>query len=526
MSVRRVGAITGLMLLFLFAVLLRVTGLGDRPVHADEAVHLVKLRELWEHGSYRYDPNEHHGPTLYDLALPLLKLRGVTDYVQSEIADYRLAPALAGSAVVLVTALFADGLGWLAVLLAAAFVAVSPSLTFYSRSFIQEPLLVLFSALLVGALWRGMSSRRMGWWLLCGFSAGLMIATKETAAIVLAAVGLAIAATRDTGSPGATGGLPTSAAPGSPGALVDKPPVAPGRVLLAAVGLMLLTAWLLLSNLGQHPVALLDFARSFVPWGHRAGESDLHLHPWWYYLELLGWAQRGGGVVRTELLLLGLALVGIVSAFRGERPLPRFLTLYALLLLVIYSAIPYKTPWCVSGLTWGFAMLAGVGAAELLSHGPSWRRGLLGVLLLVGLVQLAWQAVQTSWRWEVDNRNPYAYAQTAPDVLDLADQLDRVQRASPDGAQTIVQVVADDTYCWPLPWYLRGFDRVGYYTQPPADLVAPVILLSATWSEQLGPSLEAAYEAAGYHALRGDCVFELWIEKGLWDRFLATPAAE
>ena len=41
----------------------------------------------------------------------------------------------------------------------------------------------------------------------------------------------------------------------------------------------------------------------------------------------------------------------------------RFLCFYTLLMLVTYSAIPYKTPWCVLGFLHGMILLAGAGAA-------------------------------------------------------------------------------------------------------------------------------------------------------------------
>ena len=34
-------------------------------------------------------------------------------------------------------------------------------------------------------------------------------------------------------------------------------------------------------------------------------------------------------------------------------------------MLVVYSAIPYKTPWCLLGFLHGMILLAGVGAVVL-----------------------------------------------------------------------------------------------------------------------------------------------------------------
>jgi predicted membrane-bound mannosyltransferase len=50
-------------------VLLRLPQLGMRPMHTDEAVHAIKFGALLETGTYRYDKNEYHGPTLNYLTL-------------------------------------------------------------------------------------------------------------------------------------------------------------------------------------------------------------------------------------------------------------------------------------------------------------------------------------------------------------------------------------------------------------------------------------------------------------------------
>ncbi|MCD6338547.1 MAG: hypothetical protein J7M29_04100, partial [Verrucomicrobia bacterium] len=52
----------------------RLPFLSERPMHTDEAVQGVKFLQLWEHGQYRYDPNEYHGPALNYLTLPTAKL--------------------------------------------------------------------------------------------------------------------------------------------------------------------------------------------------------------------------------------------------------------------------------------------------------------------------------------------------------------------------------------------------------------------------------------------------------------------
>ena len=53
------------------ALVLWSLSLDQRPMHNDEAVNGIKFGQLWEHGGYKYDPNEHHGPSLYYATLAL-----------------------------------------------------------------------------------------------------------------------------------------------------------------------------------------------------------------------------------------------------------------------------------------------------------------------------------------------------------------------------------------------------------------------------------------------------------------------
>jgi len=58
------GLTLGLLFATVLALALRCPRLAERPMHNDEAVNAMKFGALWEHGDYKYDPNEHHGPTL------------------------------------------------------------------------------------------------------------------------------------------------------------------------------------------------------------------------------------------------------------------------------------------------------------------------------------------------------------------------------------------------------------------------------------------------------------------------------
>src|ERR1700712_1000091 len=59
------------------AAILRFAWLGLKPLHHDEGVNGFFLTNLVRDGNYHYDPANYHGPTLYYLAFPFVKLFGL-----------------------------------------------------------------------------------------------------------------------------------------------------------------------------------------------------------------------------------------------------------------------------------------------------------------------------------------------------------------------------------------------------------------------------------------------------------------
>src|SRR5260221_6588218 len=79
----------GLLVAMGLALTLRFPRLEERPMHNDEAVNAVKFGDLLEHGRYIYDPNEHHGPSLFYSTLAMAKLAGAvhfSDFTRKQIS--------------------------------------------------------------------------------------------------------------------------------------------------------------------------------------------------------------------------------------------------------------------------------------------------------------------------------------------------------------------------------------------------------------------------------------------------------
>ena len=153
------------------ALILRLPRLGQRPMHGDEAVHAIKFGQLLEEGTYAYDPDEYHGPTLNYLTLIPARLASATKLTQVTELILRIVPVFFGVLLVLLLLLAADGLAPGAAIYAAILTAISPSMVFYSRYYIQEMLLVCFTFGAIACAYRYTQNKNLLWAILTGIAA-------------------------------------------------------------------------------------------------------------------------------------------------------------------------------------------------------------------------------------------------------------------------------------------------------------------------------------------------------------------
>ncbi len=449
---------------------LRAPRLRMRPMHTDEAVHADKYRILIETGVYEYDPHEYHGPTLNYATLIAARLQGARTYAEITETTLRIVPVVFGTFLVLLIAGLTRGLGSAAVI-AAILAALSPAMVYYSRYYIQEMLLACFTLGLLVCGYRYARTRSLPWVLAAGAFAGLMHATKETAIIAFGAMGLALGVTV----------LLQSGQRRRMLAGVNWLHILFGIAAAVVVSALMYSVFL------RRPEGILDSYRTYGIYFSRAGgENTAHVHPWHYYLQMLLYARYFNGPIWTEAWIVVLAVVGLIGAVRGSRDgsldptFVRFLAVYTIAMIVVYSAIPYKTPWCVLSFLTGLILLAGVGATSLWAWAKHpVLRGVVAAFVLAAAGHLAFLAYRASFMHCADSRNPYVYAHPTEEILTAVDTVR-------DYAATIgvghsferrLQVAIPGNDYWPLPWYFRDLPYVGYTSEVPRD-VGPLILLS------------------------------------------------
>jgi uncharacterized protein (TIGR03663 family) len=486
----------------LLALALRLHDLGARPIHADEATG-ARLLATQMDGSYTFNPQHFHGPLLNRCTAPLARLRGETTWSQLSILTLRLSPAVAGLLLIFTPLLWRRELGAWGSCAAAALLATSPLLVYYNRMYIHESWLALFAMLACAALYRFAAKPGVCNGVLAGLSIGLMFATKETAAISilswLCAAALYLRYQRYRGSQTAT--APALAIYCKPAALL--------------LGCAALTAIYFYSDGFRHPAGIFDAVRTYFVYETTAG----HEKPFGYYLHFLLWPKQRLGSWWSEALIALLALVALWRTGKPRSPVGavRFLSVATLAHILIYSCIRYKTPWLML-VPWAHAcLLAGFACHRAATLKPS-ARSALALLLLVGIAVQTKQSLHANGRWAQDARNPYAYVPTGKDPEKIQQWLEQLSHTP--GMPALEPIAVVGQAYWPLPWYLRQFEIIGYWLEPIDTLRdCPIVFAMPDRAAHCAALLSASHVPLP-RGLRANVQLMMHLRRDLWQRWI------
>jgi hypothetical protein len=264
------------------------------------------------------------------------------------------------------------------------------------------------------------------------------------------------------------------------------PPPPSWRLLWLPAACALAALALLYSGLGMDPGGLLRFFEPYTVWTERAIQGAGHDKPWHYWLTLL---------LRYEQpALLGLLAAPLAVAWRAH-PLMRLLALYGTGVLVAYSAVPYKTPWCVLQLVWPLLLL---GAWALALPSRRWPLPVAAAAALLALGSVVLTVRLNFLRYD-DATEPYVYVQPYRDGLLPVELLRRAGEAEPELRQEAVHVMMK--LSWPVPWMLADFPRAGYWPEgqpPPGDALA--LFVDEARRAEVEPLLRRRYLVVPFRA--------------------------
>lgn len=485
--------------ILIISLFVRLLFLDLKLFHHDEAVHAWFSYRLLTEGAYVYDPS-YHGPFLYYVTSAAFWLFGDSDLTG------RLLPAIAGAMIVaLLYPLYRMGyLEGRQAAIAALFIAVSPSMVYFSRFLRHDIFQLFFTLLLLVSLLAYHRTGKGSYALLAATAAAGGICCKEDMPLILlifVAYGLYLLW---------RGRL--------------RLPASWKRDAVRASLLFLGICLILYSSFGMHPEVILGRALDGAYVGehgwigafsesgwYRAAEHWLSMHgicricgPPYFYLLLF---------VLYELPIFALAIVGtgqflhrelwesaarycpsggrlgnwkcrlsempgrgthggLTGTRAGTEEFFRFCLFWMLATLAIYAWIGEKVPWLL------LHQLLPVIFVAVYAMTP--RKTIVALLSVTFLIAVTWHVAFVP----ADVNEPIVQVQNSEDLREVMRLI--------DASDSIV--VASKNY-WPLPWYYRG-NRSGKLLYYMKRLDEDTVL-------GMDPDLVIAYDVESYESLPG-----------------------
>ncbi|MCX7713654.1 MAG: hypothetical protein N2035_08350, partial [Chthoniobacterales bacterium] len=183
--------------------------------------------------------------------------------------------------------------------------------------------------------------------------------------------------------------------------------------------------------------------------GHAKKTYDLFGGPLnWYWLALM---------LRYEWP----AILGLAACFwcltKVRSPL-RLLAIYGAGLLLAYSLISYKTPWCIIAFLWPFHLLAGSLVASF-RRLPSREIAAAALALAIGFS--AHRTIQLNFLDYDNEREPYVYVQTYRDINRFLHPIFEAAKTDPAMFGMRGEILLASYY--PLPWILGDFWNIAWF---------------------------------------------------------------
>lgn len=421
----KIGAV--LVAALLLGAALRFYGIENRPLQSDEGVNYYFIREIRRTGAAPYSASEFHGPLYFhaarffaDTAAAKVCASDAPECFKDSEIGIRLASIISGLLLVLTPLLLSGIINSKAIGSTALLFAASPLLVFYARTGIHESFFLLISITFGFTLLRFLLKPGAVALFVLALTAALLIATKETFVLLLAALGAA--------------SLTQTAAAGR--FLFRK-----FHVTASALVLLSLTLFLLF---GAGKNSLVLPLQGMLSWSAKGFTDASQTNPWWYFLRL---------VLHTEPpAILGIA--GTLLFIRGQcETHEKFLALWTIFTLALYSAVPYKTPW----LAINFIAPALLTGALALNRIPEVRIR-FSILAAVILCQVA-LAAHLSLSGERNFKREIFAADTSDSVRDIAGSIiSYCKSRGPD-----CRVYVGLKHYWPIPFYLQEiYSQVAY----------------------------------------------------------------
>ncbi|MDR4508799.1 MAG: TIGR03663 family protein [Candidatus Brocadiaceae bacterium] len=480
------------------ASFIRFWDLDLRPFHADEGVNSNFLLNLYNKNYYHYNPANYHGPFLYYIGLIPFYIFGISDF------SFRLMPVLFGIMNVALLYPLRRRLGNMGILTAGLLVALSPAISFFSRDTIHETYLIFFSLSVIVSFFLYSETRKSLYIYFAVSSLAFIITIKETYIITFAVfiLSLALAYCYEIAFL-STKGTRVFAIKNILTAFVTNCKQHTYTIGIS-IGIFLLINFLLFSSFFTYFEGITGILTTLKIWTKTGTHSGGHAKPFIYYFTLLR---------KFELPILVMGIMGFYYAFRQGNKFTTFLSFWTIFIYVIYSFIPYKTPWLIVNILLPLSIMGGI-----FIHGvfktirKKWHYVTFYSLYVCIFGFFAYQSILLNFVNYDDERYELVYVQTKRDIYNLIDRVESLAKAY---GNDLTINIASKSY-WPLPWYFRNYKNAQFWGRTISNPNAPIILVDKNNEAELNKRLKSEYVKERF-VLRPGVWITAYFQEGLYE---------
>lgn len=455
--------------IFLIALVVRLSIINIRPLHHDEGVAAISFaKQIYDNNEYLYNPKaSYHGPFLYYTEAFSFHLFGINEFA------LRFFGILFSALLVLLIYPLRRYIGDVGALSAALFIAFSSIFVHYSTYSSSHELPFLFFELALIASFFLFYTSKQKKYLYTGFiSLGLFFTTKETAYAAMFLLFLFVLATAVLTKTKKTYIASLKQNISHIFSILSEY----RRAILISAFITFFIFAMFFTSFFKYPNNLIPTITDTLPSMLSFSEQFKgHEKPFFYYTELL---------VQYEIPLIGFSLIGLLY-FR-KNLFSKFWSYLFISTWLLFSFVPYKTPWNTLHIMLPMALVAGIGVQELYK-----KLGKYFVpIFAIAIIYMAWISYNVNYIDHSGQFNQLAYVTTTPELVEMVNRIYTFNKSAE------IKVLSPEQ--WPLAWYLRDYKRVGYYGYIINESDADVVIVKREDKEKLQGNLTGTYESYDY----------------------------
>lgn len=421
-----------------------------RPLHHDEGVNGHFAEQVLNGNSWRYNPENYHGPLPFYLIALAFAIFGET------VFSLRIMHVLFGSMMPLLLLPFRKNLGNKGLLFAAFLLSFSPSLFYYSMDAIHEIFFAFFILASIVLLFSFLENENKVFLYAGVASLAFLFTVKEGAFLIAPAILILFLLLLNFKRK----------------CKVKECVLTNIKTIIICLAVFFVIFSLLFSSFFANIQGVADALKAPLLWSEKMIEQAGHEKHALYYLEILAF---------SDLPILLLGLLGAFTALRRKNGIMLAIFAFFVLFLIGASLPKYKVPWGAINFIPPLAILASYLVENTAKRVKNLE--LFYSILAIVMVFIFWQAIFLSAFKSASQENKLAYVQTTIEAKQIVERIEILQNE-----KHVKIAIINKQSVWPLPWWLKKFN-VSYYnaeTIGELDISAyDVALVEASYSYKL-----------------------------------------